>query len=555
MRSLLPLLGEAVAPTIAGALIVGAWLLVGSRTSLSAEEAARAAQTARGVFEGADGPHGFLLALVMAVGGSSEAALRALSLLGTLLAVVGTWGTARHLLPPLAAGLAPLLLATSPLVNGLAAEASPYALAMGLLALLAWLCLPRLAQRNTTRELGTMALIALAVLVFGGGRASIDAGIPPEPLFPFWGGPALVVAAVALVGLLLPPAIDWRRRAGVVLIPVGLAAAGIAAGWLDPRAAATALPFVAIALAAGIELLGRGIATAAREIAGAEGQLPGPQVATAAVAVIALAGVSLTAYARSSLERSNYRGATTQVLQQARAGDLVVLGGPGIRDVVEHYTQRRVPVLELPFGPSFLDATADAMLSSLTSVSRQLWVVSPRPASTDGDVEQWLARSFYPIGSYSHGGARLDVYSTEPDMRTGSGRTVFGNLVELPEVALPSGTVARDFPIPVRLSWRARERVPTRLLVALELVDGNRLIARHETEPANGTRPTSTWEPGETVVDRIAIPITDAVSTGSYTVRIALVDASSRARWRLADGRDTQDLGMVRIGPATRPPL
>jgi hypothetical protein len=63
------------------------------------------------------------------------------------------------------------------------------------------------------------------------------------------------------------------------------------------------------------------------------------------------------------------------------------------------------------------------------------------------------------------------------------------------------------------------------------------------------------WEAGQTIVDHIAIPIQDSVPTGMYTVRVSLIDAGSRTRWRLADGRETLEVGTVRVGSASRAQL
>jgi hypothetical protein len=275
-----------------------------------------------------------------------------------------------------------------------------------------------------------------------------------------------------------------------------------------------------------------------------------------ALCLSALAAANWVSYLQTAAQRPDYRGLVTHVLQEGRSGDLIVLGAPGLREAIEYYNLGRVPLIEMPFTPALAGETAQAMFSSLESVPRLLWVAGPTSGSGAADEAlRWLNDRYYPAAISQFGNAQVVVFSTEPDMRSGTSRLVFGNVIELPEAAVPSGTVPRDFPIAVKVSWRPREVVADRLLVQLELVDGSRVVARREAEPLNGTRPTTSWAPGETVVDRAIVPIPDTLPTGSYMVRVALFDPESRSRWKLGDGRETVDLGTIRIGPATRAPL
>lgn len=594
---------EAVVLLVAALLIEIPWLVIGSRTSLSAEEAAWAAAAPHGGRPAVDGIYVLGLGIWADLLGLSESMLRSLSLVWTFVTTVGVWAVARRLLHPMAAALAPLLFAASPLVAAEAAEVSPYAQGAALMTLATWAYLGASRLRGwvfygglVAASLATLPASA-AILVSHLGHAMWNApadrsrflrvlmvlcggclplaiaallralGIPPpgtvlptaiEPVPPPWSGPPLIMLAVGLVGLLATPR-QRRVPQGLLLgMPWALLiGTGAVLGWIDPRLLLVAIPLGAVALAGALDLLGRGLAIGAREVSGSKA----PSGVLRAVA--ALAGLTLiaatggAAFLRAEADRSDYRGLVFQVLREARGGDLLVLAAPGLREAVEYYNRGRAPLMELPFAPFLLESSAEAMLASVTSVPRQLWVVTPgvNAVGSAADVKRWLAGLFYPTSAFAYGNSELVVYSTEPDMRTGQGRTTFGNSIEVPEVALPAGAVPRDFPIAVRLTWRPREAVAARLTVLVELVDGSRVLARHESQPAGGTRPTTAWEPGETVIDRVALTVPDAVTTGSYTVRVALYDVGTRARWRLADGRESLDIGMVRIGPATRPPL
>lgn len=585
---------------LAALLVEAPWLLIGSRTSLSAEEAAWASAASFGGKPLVDGIYILALGLWTNSLGLSELALRSYSAICTLIMLVGVWLTARRLLGLLAALLAPLLLAASPLVAAAAAEVSPYAdgagfaafatavyllasgtrtwVLYGILAMATLATLPAAlsvfaghalhaawtAQADRRRFLSTLVALGVACVPLGVAAALQALGVPgpgtmlplmAEPIPAVWAGPAPLLLAMGLAGLVAPPRAAWFPRALIVATPWVVLVPLVQLGQADARLLVLAVPFGAIALAGALDLVGRALAAAVREVAGSETSSGALRVLAGVVGVVVLIATGWGIFARQQADRSDYRGLVFQVLREGRSSDLIVLAAPGLREAVEYYNHGRVPLLELPFGPTLLERTAEAMLASVITIPRQLWVLVPGADDDRKRVKLWLAGLSYPTQTFPYGAAELALYTTEPDMRSGQGRTVFGNIVELPEAALPAGAVPRDFPITVRLNWRAREPVVVRLVTFVELLDGSRVVARHEGEPVGGTRPTTGWEPGETIVDRIALPVPDNATTGSYNVRLSLSDLSTRARWRLADGRETIDLGMVRIGPATRPSL
>ncbi|MFZ0545644.1 MAG: hypothetical protein WAM60_09410, partial [Candidatus Promineifilaceae bacterium] len=67
------------------------------------------------------------------------------------------------------------------------------------------------------------------------------------------------------------------------------------------------------------------------------------------------------------------------------------------------------------------------------------------------------------------------------------------------------------------------------------LSEDGRLIAQHDTAPAFGTRPTSSWVVGEQILDkhRLTIPI-DPVSNG--TIVVGLYNSATLERQPFDDG-------------------
>lgn len=92
----------------------------------------------------------------------------------------------------------------------------------------------------------------------------------------------------------------------------------------------------------------------------------------------------------------------------------------------------------------------------------------------------------------------------------------------------------------VTLYWRADQPVREPYTVFVHLVDAaGRLLAQGDGPPELGERTTAEWPVGDTIVDPHAI----AASAAGARVLVGLYRPSDLTRLRLADGRDTVDLG------------
>jgi hypothetical protein len=74
----------------------------------------------------------------------------------------------------------------------------------------------------------------------------------------------------------------------------------------------------------------------------------------------------------------------------------------------------------------------------------------------------------------------------------------------------------------IELAWQATQEMDTAYRVFLHLLDaeGN-LVSQSDGEPANWTRPTPGWLPGEVVLDARTLT---APGSGDYTLVVGLVD-------------------------------
>ncbi|MCB0223006.1 MAG: hypothetical protein KDI02_04920, partial [Anaerolineae bacterium] len=119
----------------------------------------------------------------------------------------------------------------------------------------------------------------------------------------------------------------------------------------------------------------------------------------------------------------------------------------------------------------------------------------------------------------------------------------FGDLITLDEAVYPPQTPA-SHSLPVELHWQAATTPGLDYHVFVHLLDSEgTLIAQSDGQPAQWSRPTSSWTAGETIIDRHGLWV-PAVSAGTYTLRIGLYNPQEGQRLLLADGQDSVELAV-----------
>lgn len=93
-----------------------------------------------------------------------------------------------------------------------------------------------------------------------------------------------------------------------------------------------------------------------------------------------------------------------------------------------------------------------------------------------------------------------------------------------------------DGRLSLTLAWRADAETAVSYRVFVHLVDeSGQILAQSDGEPAAWTRPTTSWLPGEIVLDTHDLDLTD-VPAGTYALNIGLYDPQSGDRVPLTDG-------------------
>jgi hypothetical protein len=134
----------------------------------------------------------------------------------------------------------------------------------------------------------------------------------------------------------------------------------------------------------------------------------------------------------------------------------------------------------------------------------------------------------------------LDV---QTNARLGDVATLLGATFQPPLPYLQPATA-----ITVTLAWRAEAETATSYRVFLHLVgpDGD-LVAQSDGEPANWTRPTTGWLPGEVVLDERVLQIPADAAAGEYVLLCGLYDLATGTRLSGPGGSDAALLATLTV--------
>ena len=107
------------------------------------------------------------------------------------------------------------------------------------------------------------------------------------------------------------------------------------------------------------------------------------------------------------------------------------------------------------------------------------------------------------------------------------------------------------------LAWQASEPItqPAKVFLHLVAVDGS-LAAQRDAEPVDGTRPLTSWLPGEVIADRAGLWLPADLVAGDYRLLLGLYDAGLHPGQRVPVGggeADSIPLARIRVqGDAAR---
>ena len=526
--------------------------------------------------------------------GSSELALRSLSAVAGLAAVILTFLIGKRLFGTLAGTLAALLLAVAPLAVYYSQEVRMYAqvTAFGLLAVYAytrrsdWLYAVAGLAALYSQYLGIAILVALnahAVLWWRtrtrrqwlswiGANAAIAIGFLPwlptfidqqshalntsprtapglaaATLTAFGGGVAsseiflwagVLLCTLALLGFGLGR--DWYGTTLALLVwlvPLALVIGlGFRSGLFEVRYLVLCLPGLTLLAGVGIQRVA-----------------PRPLLIAPLAIALAPAVIGLSAqYFDPTLARDDYRGLVADIQREARATDAVVLVAPNQVEIFDYYYRGALPTIGLPAQRPIDAQDTLQRLEALRQQHDRIWLVSWAMAEADpkGVIASWLADNGFQATHQWYGSVQLALVGF------GSANATTQTI----DAALDNGIVLDGFRVAqwalkpgetlnLTLLWRAATG-PTadHWKVFTHLLDGGSMVvAQRDAEPGDNLRPTTSWEHGEQIQDNYGIAIPADLPAGSYTLEIGMYDGDKRS---VFDGRgDHLVLGQVQVKP------
>jgi hypothetical protein len=248
-------------------------------------------------------------------------------------------------------------------------------------------------------------------------------------------------------------------------------------------------------------------------------------------------------YFDEAYARDDYRQLTSDIAEQWRPGDGVVLNAPNQWEVFTYYHPDR-DVYPAPYRPG--PGGAAAFLEPLLEEHERLFVVYWGDAESDPKrrIESWLADHAYKARDAWYGDVRLSTYGVArlPGSPAEELSVRFGESMELQGFALGRTRVTPGEILPVTLFWKAADGMEQSYKVTVQLLDRDgRLMGQKDSVPVDGLRPTTTWVSGEVIVDRYGVWIPDRAEEERARMVVAVYRAVDGQR--LPVRRDGDSLG------------
>jgi hypothetical protein len=282
------------------------------------------------------------------------------------------------------------------------------------------------------------------------------------------------------------------------------------------------------------------------------------------LAVAVLAGSAralINMYYDSTYARADYRGIVAQIASEKHPNAGIVLNAANQWEVFTYYHQEGAPVYPLP--KDYPDPVIiDSELSQIAGQHDRIYAVFWGEAERDPQrlVERWLDANAFKARDEWRGDVRFVTYSLPSAVQEleelesdGISTLRFGDAIQLERVKLSRDNAQPGDIIQISLNWMVDEPIEQRYKVFLHLVDENgQIIAQRDSEPGGGLALTTTWTPGEIIVDNHGLFVPVRTKPGHYTLLLGLYDLSNpleRLPVSSADGDiDAFPLAKITIG-------
>jgi len=254
---------------------------------------------------------------------------------------------------------------------------------------------------------------------------------------------------------------------------------------------------------------------------------------------------------RTGYSSSDYRVVLADLADLARPGDAVVATYPWQAGYVAGYLPNAG--LATAYAAAAPGAPREAEADRLLGQHPRVWLLLYSADGRWGDdpLERALAGAGAPAFVDQFGDSRVRLFSATPPALAPSPAARLGDRVALLRYAVgPAGPRHPGEVVDLTLTWQALAPVPDSYTVFTHLLgpDG-RVWGQQDSPPLAGARPTSTWRPGEVIVDRYRLAIAADAPAGEYLAEAGLYQPSTGQR--LPVGRSPEEADRVVVGRFT----
>lgn len=251
--------------------------------------------------------------------------------------------------------------------------------------------------------------------------------------------------------------------------------------------------------------------------------------------------------------RADYRAMSAVISADPRPGDAIILDAPNQEEVFRYYYRGTAPIYPLPPGLGGNDAQTRAAVRQIIADYGRVFVLFWGEAERDPNrvVETTLDGEAFEAGQdvwYSD--VRLARYATPAEMPAPTPLNArFGEQIVLRAYALSADRLRAGDVLQARLEWRTSAALTRRYKVFVQLLDGNGVLAaQRDAEPGGNSLPTTSWMPGEPIIDNHGLALPAALAPGRYTLIVGLYDIDNAAARLLTEaGGDYVILGEVTV--------
>ncbi len=259
--------------------------------------------------------------------------------------------------------------------------------------------------------------------------------------------------------------------------------------------------------------------------------------------------------------RADYGAIARYIEANARPGDAVILNAPNQWEVFTYYYPDDGHVFPVARQRPLDVAANRAELEGIVKDHQRLFAIFWGDAESDPErfIESWLEAYTYKAGETWYGDVRLATYAVPTAFADDPAVPLdvrFGEAIHLDGYTLLTEDVAPGDIVQLTLFWRASAPISERYKVFIHLYgESGRVLAQTDSEPGATLRPTSSWVPGERIVDRYGVLVPSDMPPGDCTLTVGLYLIGQPDRRLLVSGQrgqvdvDHLDLALITVRP------